>query len=60
MLQLEPCRQVLAEAERQSEGRDHRGRNLDHRHRVLAAVLRSRNTVTLTLAAELMGRTRNG
>ncbi|MCX5313339.1 ISAzo13 family transposase [Streptomyces sp. NBC_00154] len=64
VLQLEPCRQVLAEAERQSEGRDHRGRNpgfgiLDHRHRVLAAVLRSRNTVTLTLAAELMGRTRN-
>ncbi|MET8134107.1 ISAzo13 family transposase [Streptomyces sp. NPDC005251] len=64
VLQLEPCQQILTEAERQREGRDRRGRNpgfgvLDHRHRVLAAVLRSRNTVTLTLAAELMGRTRN-
>lgn len=64
VLQLEPCQQVLTEAERQSAGRDGRGRNpgfgtLDHRHRVLAAVLRSRNTVTLTLAAELMGRKRN-
>ncbi|MGA5135385.1 ISAzo13 family transposase, partial [Streptomyces olivoreticuli] len=63
-LQLESCQQVLTEAERQSAGRDGRGRNpgfgtLDHRHRVLAAVLRSRNTVTLTLAAELMGRKRN-
>lgn len=64
VLHLEPCQQVLTEAERQSAGRDGRGRNpgfgtLDHRHRVLAAVLRSRNTVTLTLAAELMGRKRN-
>lgn len=64
VLQLEPCQQVLTEAERQSAGRDGRGRNpgfgtLDHRHRVLVAVLRSRNTVTLALAAELMGRKRN-
>ena len=64
VLHLEPCQQVLTEAERQSTGRDGRGRNpgfgtLDHRHRVLAAVLRSRNTVPLTLAAELMGRKRN-
>ncbi|MFD9599013.1 hypothetical protein [Streptomyces sp. NPDC059970] len=29
MLQLEPCRQILAEAQRQSEGRDRRGRNPD-------------------------------
>ncbi|MER6564170.1 ISAzo13 family transposase, partial [Streptomyces sp. NPDC001027] len=64
VLHLEPCQQVLTEAERQSTGRDGRGRNpgfgtLDHRHRVLTAVLRSRNTVPLTLAAELMGRKRN-
>ncbi|WP_408015826.1 ISAzo13 family transposase [Rhodococcus chondri] len=64
VLRLEPCQQVLTEAERHSASRDGRGRNpgfgtLDHRHRVLAAVLRSRNTVTLTLAAELMGRKRN-
>lgn len=68
VLHLEPCQQVLTEAERQSTGRDGRGRNpgfgtLDHRHRVLAAVLRSRSrsrtTVTLTLAAEPMGRKRN-
>lgn len=64
VLQLEPCQQVLTEAERQRADRDGRGRNpgfgtLDHRHRVLVAVLRSRNTVTLTLAAELMGRKRN-
>ncbi|MET9708494.1 hypothetical protein ABZZ03_36525 [Streptomyces griseus] len=64
VLQLEPCQLLLTEAERQSADRDGRGRNpgfgtLDHRHRVLVAVLRSRNTVTLTLAAELMGRKRN-
>ncbi|WP_369226705.1 ISAzo13 family transposase [Streptomyces sp. R39] len=64
VLHLEPCQQVLTAAERRSTGRDGRGRNpgfgtLDHRHRVLTAVLRSRNTVTLTLAAELMGRKRN-
>lgn len=62
--QLEPCRQVLAEAERQAEGRDRKGRNpgfgvLDHRHRVLAALLSSRNTVTLTLMGQLIGRDRN-
>ncbi|MGW2547029.1 ISAzo13 family transposase [Kitasatospora sp. NPDC001574] len=62
VLRLEPCQQILAQAERHSG--DGRGRNpgfgtLDHRHRVLTAVLRSRNTVTLTLAAELMGRKRN-
>ncbi len=64
VLQLEPCRQILAEAERQAEGRDGRGRNpgfgiLDHRHRILAAVLSSRNTVALTLVGELLGRDRN-
>lgn len=64
VLHLEPCQQVLTEAGRQSAGRDGRGRNpglgtLDHRHRVLAAVLRGRNTATLTLAAELTGRKRN-
>ncbi len=62
--QLEPCRQILAEAERQAEGRDRRGRKpgfgiLDHRHRVLVAVLSSRNTVTLTLTARLLGHDRN-
>lgn len=51
VFQREPCRQVLAEAQRQREGRDRRGRNpgfgiLDHRHRILVALLRSRNTVT--------------
>jgi hypothetical protein len=64
VLQLEPCRQILAEAERQAAGRDRRGRNpgfgiLDHRHRILAALLSSRNTVTLTLAAKLLGHDRN-
>jgi hypothetical protein len=64
VVRLEPCQLLLTEAERRNEGRDGRGRNpgfgtLDHRHRVLAAVLRSRNTVTLTLAAELMDRKRN-
>jgi hypothetical protein len=64
VLQLEPCRQILAEAERQAEGRDRRGRNpgfgiLDHRHRILTAILSSRNTVTLTLAAQLLGQDRN-
>ena len=58
---LEPCRDLLAEANRQAEGRDRRGRNpgfgvLDHRHRVLAALLSSRNTVTITLIARLLGR----
>ncbi|MFD9458818.1 hypothetical protein ACFWBC_37790 [Streptomyces sp. NPDC059985] len=58
---LEPCRDLLAEANRQAEGRDRRGRNpgfgvLDHRHRVLAALLSSRNTVTITLVAQLLGR----
>ncbi|GEC10234.1 hypothetical protein SSP24_78890 [Streptomyces spinoverrucosus] len=55
---------MVAKAERQSAGRDRRGRNpgfgiLDHRHRVLAAVLSSRNTLTLTLAGQLIGRDRN-
>ncbi|WP_441349079.1 ISAzo13-like element transposase-related protein, partial [Streptomyces sp. NTH33] len=64
VLRLEPCRQLLTEAERRREDRDGRGRNpgfgtLDHRHRVLAAVLSSRNTVTLTLAGQLLGRHRN-
>ncbi|MFJ1709449.1 hypothetical protein ACIOFR_39470, partial [Kitasatospora sp. NPDC088346] len=58
---LEPCRDLLAEANRQAEGRDRRGRNpgfgvLNHRHRVLAALLSSRNTVTITLIARLLGR----
>ncbi|MGW6413170.1 ISAzo13 family transposase [Streptomyces vinaceus] len=60
---LEPCRDLLAEADRQAEGRDRRGRNrgfgvLDHRHRVLAALLSSRNTITITLIAHIMGRSR--
>ncbi|MFI1184251.1 ISAzo13 family transposase [Streptomyces sp. NPDC020799] len=60
---LEPCRDLLAEADRQAEGRDRRGRNpgfgvLDHRHRVLAALLSSRNTITITLIAQIMGRSR--
>jgi hypothetical protein len=64
VLQLEPCRQILAEAQRQSEGRDRRGRNpgfgiLDHRHRILVALLRSRNTVTLTLMGKILGHDRN-
>ncbi|WP_449334135.1 ISAzo13 family transposase [Streptomyces kaempferi] len=62
---LEPCRRVLAEAEREKrKGLNRRGHNpgfgfLDHRHRVLAAVLSRRNTVTLTLTARLLGRDRN-
>ncbi|WSD66440.1 hypothetical protein OG978_02865 [Streptomyces sp. NBC_01591] len=64
VLQLEPCRQILAEAQRQNEGRDRRGRNpgfgiLDHRHRVLVALLRVRNTVTLTLMGKILGHDRN-
>ncbi|MFE3902831.1 hypothetical protein ACFXPY_21590 [Streptomyces sp. NPDC059153] len=64
MLQLEPCRQILAEAQRQNEGRDRRGHNprfgiLDHRHRVLVALLRSRSTVTLTLMGKILGHDRN-
>jgi hypothetical protein len=63
--ELEPCRRVLAEAEREKrKGLNRRGYNpgfgfLDHRHRVLAAVLSRRNTVTLTLTARLLGRDRN-
>jgi len=62
---LEPCRRILAEAEREGKKSiNRRGYNpgfgfLDHRHRVLAAVLSCRNTVTLTLAAQLLGRDRN-
>jgi hypothetical protein len=64
VIQLQPCRQILADAERRAEGRDRRGRNpgfgiLDHRHRILIAILSSRNTVTLTLAAQLLGHDRN-
>ncbi|ONI92847.1 hypothetical protein ALI22I_01645 [Saccharothrix sp. ALI-22-I] len=63
--ELEPCRKLLAEAERQRrQGIDRRGYNpgfgfLDHRHRVLAAILSCRNTVTLTLVARLLRRDRN-
>ncbi|XLX04341.1 hypothetical protein ACKTSN_00080 [Streptomyces flavusporus] len=63
--ELEPCRRVLAEAEREKrKGLNRRGYNpgfgfLDHRHRVLAAVLSRRDTVTLTLTARLLGRDRN-
>jgi hypothetical protein len=63
--ELEPCRRILAEAEREKrKGVNRRGYNpgfgfLDHRHRVLAAVLNRRNTVTLTLTARLLGRDRN-
>ncbi|MBZ9638346.1 ISAzo13 family transposase [Streptomyces sp. PSKA30] len=63
--ELEPCRRILAEAERERrKGINRRGYNpgfgfLDHRHRVLAAVLSRRNTVTLTLTARLLGRDRN-
>ncbi|MCA2230531.1 ISAzo13-like element transposase-related protein, partial [Nonomuraea aurantiaca] len=63
--ELEPWRRTLAEAEREKrKGINRRGYNpgfgfLDHRHRVLAAVLSHRNTVTLTLAARLLGRDRN-
>jgi hypothetical protein len=63
--ELEPCRKILAEAEREKrKGINRRGYNpgfgfLDHRHRVLAAVLNRRNTVTLTLTARLLGRDRN-
>jgi hypothetical protein len=62
---LEPCRRILAETEREKRrGVNRRGYNpgfgfLDHRHRVLAAVLSRRNTITLTLAAKLLGRDRN-
>ncbi|GAA3449700.1 hypothetical protein GCM10018962_15330 [Dactylosporangium matsuzakiense] len=65
VVDLEPWRQTLAEAERQKrKGINRRGYNpgfgfLDHRHRVLAAILSCRNTVTLTLAARLLGRDRN-
>lgn len=60
--ELEPWRRTLAEAEREKrKGINRRGYNpgvgfLDHRHRVLVAVLHHRNTVTLTLAAHLLGR----
>lgn len=63
--ELEPCRRVLAETEREKrKGLNRRGYNpgfgfLDHRHRVLAALLSRRNTVTLTLTARLLGRDRN-
>ncbi|WP_436764495.1 ISAzo13 family transposase [Streptosporangium sp. V21-05] len=63
--ELQPWRQTLAEAEREKrKGINRRGYNpgfgfLDHQHRVLAAVLSHRNTVTLTLAARLLGRDRN-
>ncbi|WUW76843.1 hypothetical protein OG511_02520 [Streptomyces sp. NBC_01453] len=63
--ELEPYRRVLAEAEREKRnGINRRGYNpgfgfLDHRHRVLAAVLNRRNTITLTLTARLLGRDRN-
>lgn len=61
----QPWRRTLAEAERQKrKGINRRGYNprfgfLDHRHRVLAAVLSHHNTVALTLAARLLGRDRN-
>ncbi|MCX5233395.1 ISAzo13 family transposase [Streptomyces sp. NBC_00233] len=60
--ELEPFRRVLAEAEREKrKGINRRGYNpgvgfLAHRHRVLVAVLHHRNTVTLALAAQLLGR----
>ncbi|MFG2848982.1 ISAzo13 family transposase [Kitasatospora sp. NPDC048296] len=60
--ELEPFRRVLAETEREKrKGINRRGYNpgvgsVDHRHRVLVAVLHHRNTVTLTLAAQLLGR----
>jgi hypothetical protein len=63
--ELEPCRRILAEAEREKrKGINRRGYNpgfgfLDHRHRVLAAVLNRRNTITLTPTARLLGRDRN-
>ncbi|MER5214849.1 hypothetical protein ABT063_30925 [Streptomyces sp. NPDC002838] len=63
--ELEPCCRVLAEAERvRRKGLNRRGYNpgfgfLDRRHRVLAAVLSRRNTITLTLTARLLGRDRN-
>ncbi|WP_435193121.1 ISAzo13-like element transposase-related protein, partial [Nonomuraea sp. bgisy094] len=63
--ELQPWRRVLAEAEREKrKGINRRGYNpgfgfLDHRHRVLAAILSRRNTVTLTLTARLLGRDRN-
>lgn len=63
--ELEPWRKTLAEAEREKrKGFNRRIYNpglgfLDHRHRVLAAALRHRNTVTLTLAARLLGRERS-
>jgi hypothetical protein len=63
--ELEPARKHLAEAEREKRpGINRRGYNpgfsfLDHRHRVLAAILSRRNTVTLTPAARLLDRDRN-
>ena len=60
--ELEPCRRLLAEAERlKNKGVNRRGYNpgvgyLDHRHRVLVALLHRRNTVTLTLVGHLVGR----
>lgn len=61
---LETCRDVVSEDERRSAVKDRRGRRsgsgiVDHRHRVLAAVLSTRNTVTVTLMADLLGRDRN-
>jgi len=63
--ELEPARKHLAEAEREKrQGVNRRGYNpghgfLEHRHRVLAAILSRRNTTTLTLTAQLLGRDRN-
>ncbi|WP_368861616.1 ISAzo13 family transposase [Actinospica durhamensis] len=60
--ELEPCRRLLAEAERlKNKGVNRRGYNpgvgyLEHRHRVLVALLHHRNTVTLTLVGQLVGR----
>ena len=60
--ELEPCRRLLAEAERlKNKGVNRRGYNpgvgyLEHRHRVLVALLHRRNTVTLTLVGQLVGR----
>jgi hypothetical protein len=60
--ELEPCRRLPAEAERlKNNGINRRGYNpgvgyLDHRHRVLVALLHRRNTVTLTLVGHLVGR----
>jgi len=60
--ELEPCRRLLAEADRlKRKGVNRRGYNpgvgyLDHRHRVLVALLHHRNTITLTLVGQLIGR----